>query len=347
VAAFGIGSFVGSFLGGKLSDRIGYRIVMTMSLVLGGIMFILLQFQLSFWNLYAFIALAALFGEAYRPAMMAAVSDFVPKSETGRTMAFLRLAINIGFSAGPALGGFIAAIYGYKLLFNIDGITCIFAGILFFILSKSWKKKVEERAQSDVANTNEAPFVPPYKNKSYLLLLLTTLLSGIAFVQWFHSIPVYIKQEWGFDERFIGLLYTINGVLIVLLEMPLVHILEKRGKIKITLIVGLVIMAASFLILLLPPAIIVGVLAMTLLTIGEILFLPLNNSTMLNMSPVNRRGEYIAYYSMTWSLTHILAPIFGLFLAETLSFRGLYLVLVIGLVLTAIISQVNYKNWVK
>ncbi len=118
--AFGVGSFFGAFTGGKLTDKIGARIVISLSLLLGGLFLFILQFVTTFYPLLIFIFLAAFTGEAYRPAVMAAAGNFVDKTKTARTVGLIRLAINLGFGAAPAIGGLIAGTIGYAWLFRID-----------------------------------------------------------------------------------------------------------------------------------------------------------------------------------------------------------------------------------
>lgn len=323
--AFGIGSFVGTWVGGKLMDKIGGRKVIFASLILGGVFLFLVQFFTTLWPLAVMIFLASFFGEAYRPPLMASIADFVPKSETGRTFALIRLAINLGFSLGPVFGGLIVMSLGYKYIFWIDGITCILAGIYFWFTSADWKKaeKVEEVDPHTGEKLAKAP--SPYLNVPFLVTLLATLFSAIAFLQWFHSVPVFLKGQWNYSEGVIGLLLGFNGLVIALIEMPLIHAVEKRGSRKIFQTIGLVLIALSFAPFLLPKAGIFAFIAVFFFTFGEIFFLPLNNSTLLNMSPASRRGEYMAVYSMMWSVANVVGPSGGLSLAAGIGFTWFWI----------------------
>ncbi|TNE56275.1 MAG: MFS transporter [Bacteroidetes bacterium] len=309
--AFGFGSLGGSYLGGWLSDRIGPSRVIGISLLLGGGMFILLQFAHTFSGLFLLIFTGAVFGEAYRPAMTALVGDYVPRAQTGRSMAFIRLAINLGMSLSPALGGLIAVVLGYNWLFWIDGLTCILAAILFLFLSRNWPRHQHTSTSADTHST-AVKVIPPYKNGAYLKFLLATFITGFVFIQWFHSVPVFIKSAWGFDERYIGLLMAMSSGLIVLIEMPIVHTIEKSQKIGGAMLGGLILIGLSFLPFLLPKALALCFFAAFLLTMGEIYFLPFNNAIPLNLSPPGQRGAYMSWYWMAWSLTHITGPSVGL-----------------------------------
>jgi predicted MFS family arabinose efflux permease len=325
--AFGVGSLAGSWLGGKLTDRIGANPVIIGSLFLGGLLIISLQCATEFASLYVLILFMALFGEAYRPAMTASIADYVPPNKSGRTMAFIRLAINLGMTASPAIGGFVAAGLGYKYLFWIDGLTCIGAAIYFWLVSRKWKKRQFTKEENAAAALLKATSLPAHKNRLYLQFLLATFLLGFCFIQWFQAVPVFIKTEWGFDERYIGMVIAGSSILIILIEMPLIDVLEKSNRIRPAVLLGLILIGLSFLPFLFPKALWLFCLGMFLLTIGEIIFLPFNTAIPLNMSPPGRRGEYMSGYWMAWSLTHVTGPTIGLAFADAFGFSAYWLLL--------------------
>lgn len=332
-AAFGLGSFLGAYFGGKLTDRLGARTVITGSLLIGGTFLILLQFFQDFWGLSIMLFLMALFGDAIRPATMATVGDYVPKAQTGRAMGLLRLAINLGFSAAPAIGGFLAITYSYDLLFWADGLTCIAAGIYFIFASRNWRPITQvdsKQPEAEEATTQKKrKGLAPQHNKRYLIFLLATFIMGFGFIQWFHSVPLFLKSEWGFDERYIGILMMINGLVIVLFEMPIVHAIEQAKKTTIGFFVGLGLIALGFLPFLLPPVFAFAVVAILLMTVGEILNFPFSSSFALNLSPDTMRGEYSAWYGMTWSLTHITGPALGLAFIDELGYPAFWICLAV------------------
>jgi MFS family permease len=318
-SAFGFGSLGGSYFGGKLSDKIGPRYIIIASLFLSGVMFIFMQFVSGFYSLFFFILVTSLFGEAYRPASMTAISQFVPKSEIGRTMAFYRLAINLGMTAAPLFGGVIAVKYGYHILFWIDGVTCILGATYFYWVTRSWNLNIKVN-QNLLSEENKSK-TNLFSNKSYLWFLISTLLIGFAFVQWFHTIPVFIKTVWGFDESYIGIMMAVSSGLIVLVEMPLIHVIEKRGLMLRFMKMGVFIVGLSFLFFFMPASIAIGIIAALILTFGEILFLPFNNAIPVYMSEDHNRGIFNAWYWMTWSVVMISAPLVGFALADFLGWE--------------------------
>ena len=138
---FGLGSVAGSWIGGKLTDKIGSYRVMFFSLLGTGFSFVALQFVTSFIGFCAGIFGLMLIADAFRPAMYVALNAYSKSENKTRSVTLIRLAINLGFSAGPAIGGIIIATIGYKGLFWIDGITCLSAGILLLQVLNPKKSK--------------------------------------------------------------------------------------------------------------------------------------------------------------------------------------------------------------
>ncbi|MEL6251528.1 MAG: MFS transporter [Bacteroidota bacterium] len=340
LTAFGIGSLGGTFLGGKLSDKIGPNPVMIASLFFSGICLIILQFAETFNQFFFLILLTALLGDAYRPAMSAAVGIHVPKNETGRSMSFIRIAINLGWSAAAGIGGFIAVSLGYNWLFWIDGSTCILSAIYFFIVSSSWKPVPIDSIDSNPKQKSlPEKSRPPYQDKTFLLYLFASFLMGVGFIQWFHTIPLFIKTDWGFDERYIGMMMTLNGILIVLLEMPLVDQIEKAQKLKVSLLGGMALLGISFFPFLLPASLYFFCLATLFFTFGEIFFFPFNNSLPINMSPESRRGEYMSWYWMSWSACSIIGPSIGLSFIDEFGYDAFWIFIISLMLLSWLIKR--------
>ncbi|WNJ18140.1 MFS transporter [Pontibacter sp. G13] len=334
--AFGAGAFVGAYVGGKLSDTYGPNKVMFVSLLTGGILLFCLQFATSFNALLTLIFVTSVFGEAYRPAMTTAVGDYVPKHQTSRSMSMIRLAINLGMAAAPAIGGFVAVSLGYKFLFWIDGITCMAAATYFGIASQHWKKLQQQAGESPKTQVKQEvsegqKLVRPFQNPQYLLFLVSTLLLGFGFVQWFYTVPVFIKTEWGFDETYIGIVMGLSSFIMVMFEMPIVHYLEEKSMNRRAILAGLTIMTCSFLPFLMDGNLVWYFTAMLILTIGEILFLPFNNAIPVHVAPDKLRGEYMSYYWMTWSLVQVSGASLGLYLSEQFGFATFWkFVMVLG-----------------
>ncbi|MDT0644449.1 MFS transporter [Zunongwangia sp. F363] len=296
---FGMGSVAGSWLGGKLTDTIGHYKTMTGSLIFSSVLFVLLQFPQSFWELCIGVFLVMLVADAFRPAVFVAISAYSKPQNRTRSVTLIRLAINLGFSVGPAIGGSIIAGTGYAGLFWVDGITCLLAGILLLKLLDPKKA---------LANATEVNLKPQsvLKDKPYLLFIFAMVLFGFVFLQYFSTVPLFYAQVHRLSEFEIGVLLGLNGFLIFLLEMPLIKFLEIRKKSVITYIgLGAALTGLSFLALNLGQWIGVLVIGMVLLTVGEMIAFPFSNTFALQRADKGRQGSYMAFYSIAFSAGHI------------------------------------------
>jgi len=325
MSAFGAGSIVGTYIGGQLTDRIGYFSVMFWTLLLGGAsFFVLMQME----SLLAFSL--AIFGltvvlDAFRPAAFASISVYSRLENRTRSLSLLRLAVNLGVAIGPAAGGLLAASIGYKWLFIIDGATCMLAAILFRVFLEN-KKEEQPETTSDGVPIDFSASV--YSDRIYLIFLGCMLLSCIAFVQIMSTLPVFFNAEMGLSEGQIGLLMAMNGLIIVIIEMPIIFLLEQRFSKLILIGIGALLIALGFWVFLLFPGWVgVAVLSILFLTLGEIVNFPFSSAYASDRSAPHNRGRYMGLYTMTFSIAHILAPSAGMFTAETLGYDTLWVVM--------------------
>lgn len=323
MTSFGLGSFFGAWLGGKLSDRIGYYKVILGSLILTGISFITIQYFTSFWSICIGFFIIIAIADAARPAFFVALSAYSKPENKTRSLTFIRLAINLGFAAGPAVGGIIIASIGYFGLFWVDGITCVIAGFIM-IWTLNPKKAKEIDKEIPVQNP-----VAAYKDGVYVLFLVALALFGFVFVQYFSTIPLYYKEVHKLSEENIGLIMGMNGALIFLFEMPLISYLEKTNISKtIHVINGFVLTAISFGILLITPWVGILIIGMIIATLGEMIAFPFGNAFALERSKRGKQGAYMGLYSMSFSVAHIFGHNSGMQLIDNFGYNNSWLFMV-------------------
>lgn len=309
MTSFGLGSLAGSWLGGKLTDRFGYYKVMFWSLLLTGFLFIGLQYVDTFISFTIAIFLTMTIADTFRPAMFVSLKAYSNSENQTRSLTLIRLAINLGFSFGPFLGGLIIAVLGYAGLFWVDGLTCILAvGLMLFVLKH---KDIIQPSEEDVKNGNQITTV--FKDKPYLIFLTVVFIMGFIFLQLFTTMPLFYKEIHLLTEVQIGLIMSMNGFVIFLLEMPLVHYLEKSLLNRMKIITwSLFLMALSFLVLNVSSWVGVLIIGMLFITFGEMLAFPFTNNFAMNRAPAGKEGRYLALYTMAFSLAHIFSAKTGM-----------------------------------
>lgn len=311
MSVFGLGSVFGAFIGGKITDKIGFYYLQVGALLSGGLMFILIGFLESFLSLAFGTFILSMCNESFRPANSTAVAYYSNENTRTRSYSLNRLAVNLGWSFGGALGGFIAS-YDYHLLFILDGATNILSAILLMKLLPVVKKQKTEKHE------HEKPLIlSAYRDKLYLVFILLTTLFASCFFQLFTLQTVFFKSEWHLSEQFIGGLMAMNGLIIVGTEMVIVSNLEGRKPPLFLIGTGIIIAAISYTILnLMPAAAWVALISIILITIGEMLSMPFMNTFWISRSEESNRGEYAGLYTIAWSVAQIIGPIYGAFLID-------------------------------
>ena len=318
MVCFGSGSIIGSWLGGKLSDKIGFYRIMIFSLLTTGILLFFIQFITSFVGLCLGMFILMIIADMFRPAMFVSLGAYAKPENRTRALTLVRLAINLGFAAGPALGGLIIMNIGYRGLFWADGATCIVAILIFWIKVKEKKKT----AYRDAAHPGEVLTHSVFKDKPFWIFLFTCLVSGVLFFQVFTTIPLYHKEQFNLTEFQTGLLLTMNGLMIFFLEMPIVSYVERHHISKIIVsAIGALLMAISLFLMLINTWAGVLIIMMVFMTFGEMFAFPFSNSVALSRAPKGHEGRYMAIYTMSFSLAHILSAKVGMEIIEYFGYQ--------------------------
>jgi predicted MFS family arabinose efflux permease len=318
---FGLGAICGGFIGGRLTDRWGFHRVQLVALTGGGICFLLLGHARSYPLICGCTFLLSVVNDAFRPANSTAIATYAKEENRTRSYSLNRLAINLGWAVGGAVGGFLASI-NYHLLFWVDGGTNLAAALLlrFFLHPAATPMPHQGR---------EIPgklAVSPYRDKMYLLFIVCTVLFASCFFQIFTTLPLFYKRALGMPEYMIGLVMTLNGLIIAVIEMVLVFKLEGKRENLFYISFGVLAVGLSYVMLdLLPLSIAVAFAAMIFSTMGEILAMPFMNSFWISRTLPSNRGQYAGLYTIAWSTAQVIGPAGGAEIAQRAGFKDICL----------------------
>jgi len=257
----------------------------------------------------------------FRPAMFVALSAYSKPENKTRSVTLIRLAINLGFSAGPAIGGIIITTIGYGGLFWVDGITCIIATMVLINVLNPKKSKVLD----DINIKNP---VSAYSDKPFMIFFFAMMLFGIVFLQYFSTMPLYYRQEHMLSEIEIGLLLGANGLFIFLFEMPLIKWLENTRYTKTGMMFfGAILTGLSFIILNFTNWSGILIIGMLLMTVGEMIAFPFSNAFAMQRAKKGNQGEYMALYSMSFSVASIFGHNAGLQIVANIGFDNTWFIM--------------------
>lgn len=321
---YGVGGVLGSYLGGWLCDRMPPRRVMVASLALAGAGFILLGRLDARPAILVNLFFLAVVGEGFRPANGAAVATASPPELRTRAFALNRLAVNMGMSLGPTIGGFLAMI-DYDWLFVVDGVTSLFAAAVLFVAFHA-----EDRKPVAAAAVAE-PGRSPWRDRPFLVMMALLFLLALITFQMASTFPLTLRDLYGFHEGRIGLTMAVNTVLIVLFEMVLVHRVGSRDPLKLVGIGGLLFGLGMAL---LPFGVglsgfgwVFVYVAFTVMvwTVGEMLAFPLSAGAVANRADEANRGVYMGLYTLSFEGAWVFAPIVGTWVYQSWGAKTLWL----------------------
>ena len=318
---YGVGSVLGSYSGGWLADRRSYYDIMVASLFVCAAVLMLMTVVASFAGIAVIMFFYAFTADIFRPANAKAIAVFSDSTNRTRSVSLLRLAVNLGFSIGPAVGGFVAVHWGYTWLFVIDASTSVLAALmLMFYLPR---KKVELK-KSDHAVLNDVS-TSAYRDWKYLLFIVGVAIYGTCFFQIFASVPQYFNKVCHYSEDVIGLLLALNGLLVVLIEMPMMLMLEKNLRTYNYIIAGVLCLPISFIVLKFGAGLLItAVLYTIIITFSEIFAMPFMMNYSLSRPKKERQGQYSALYSIAYGIANIAAPSVGLGIAAAYGFDNMF-----------------------
>lgn len=305
ITFYGIGALITSPFAGKLSDKLGPITLMKFSLFSTGLLF----FVYSFFDNYIIISvisvILAIFSESFRPAGMAFISNEVTVEQRKPAYALYRLAINLGMSIGPVIGGILSSI-DFHLLFYVDGLTSIAAGV--FLVFAKWNikpKTVDSNLEEKNLTINSKLVI--WQDGKFMYFLFASLPVVMVFFQHFSSMPLFVVDQLGFSRSTFGFLIAVNTVMIIIVEVPLNSLMSKWEDWK-GLALGSVLTAIGFGGMAFTTEIWGLVITIIIWTFGEMIFFPSAASFATDISSEERRGEYMGYYQMMHSLAFIIAP---------------------------------------
>ncbi|SFD50866.1 Predicted arabinose efflux permease, MFS family [Chitinophaga sp. CF118] len=317
MACFGVGSVIGAFAGGRLSDRIGFYSVQFWSLLLQGFLLILLGQMQTLVQISVCIFVLSCVGEAFRPANSAAIVHYSSIENRTRSYSLARLAVNLGWSVGPALGGILAS-YSYDLLFWADGCTSIIAILIMRFFLPPVRKSKEEKKEAAIKIKDSSSV---YKDGLYLAFIGLVTVFAIGFFQLSTMVPLYMASILHMNEAHIGITIGTNGLIIALIEMVLIYQLEGRKHGMQFIIFGVILGGLSFVSFNLLPGILApSIIFILLFTVGEMFSIPFMTSFSISRSGEHNRGQYAALYTIAYSICTIVAPSLGGYMVEHYGF---------------------------
>lgn len=307
VSMYGAGHIIASMLGGHLADRIGRRHTIALSMFGSSAMMLALSQARAFPVIVAFTFLVGVAGELYRPAASALLGDLVTPEQRIAAFGMYRFAINLGFAAGPATAGFLAD-RSFILVFVGDAITSFVYGIVALVaLPHGFRPAEQEEKPADALRA-------AFSDRTFVLFLLATLCITWIEFQSLSTLPLYV-QSLGFRASTYGSIISLNGVMIVLLELIIISWTQRFAP-QPLIAMGYFLTGIGFALTGLARTVPALIVTVVIWTIGEMIYGPMTGAFVTSLAPPQYRGRYMGFWILTWSVGMLLGPYLGTLLYD-------------------------------
>ncbi|MFE6978107.1 MDR family MFS transporter [Streptomyces sp. NPDC057682] len=309
VALHGLGGVVSSLGAGVMTDRLGRRPTMLAAQTATAVAVAVLGFMTHPAAIAAVAFLVGMASNASRPAVQAMIADIVPAKDRVRAFSLNYWAINLGFAVSSAGAGFVAE-YSYLAGFVGEAAMTLICAVVVFL------KVPESRPERATATASDASGAPAddgvrlgdvLRDGRFMAVVGLSFVIALIFQQGYVGLPVAMGAD-GFSSSDFGTAVAVNGVLIVVLQIPVTRFIQSRDPRRLLVVssllagygFGLTAFAGS-----------VGIYALTICvwTVAEIVNAPVQNGLVVQLSPAQGRGRYQGMYTLSWSAAALVAPL--------------------------------------
>ena len=332
LTVYGTCAIVIAPLAGRFSDRFGGLLIMKLSLILSGLILFIFSIVTSLAGIFVVCGLWAIASEAFRPPSMAIIGDLAGPERRKAAFALSRLAINLGMSIGPVIGGFLA-MRSYQFLFFVDGSTALLAGLLLAVLP--WRtlhhhnKKLLTAEHENAAVEGSEPkpalrYSDVLKDRRFTYFLIAMLPIELVFFQTLAAMPLFLVRDLRMTEAGLGLLFAINTVIIIVVEVPLNTAMADWAH-RHALALGALLIGIGFGALIFIDGVIGAAVTVVIWTFGEMIFLPASAAYVSDIAPREQAGAYMGLYTMGFSVALAIGPWLGTEIMESLGSSAVWI----------------------
>ena len=304
---FSCGSFFGNMLGGALTDKFGRKAVLLFGLMISGLSSLAMGLINDLTWFYALAALVGLLGDVAGPAQQAMVADLLPEGKRNEGFGILRVAVNLAFTIGPAIGGLMAS-RSYLLLFIADALSSLItAAIAYALLPETKPESSVEAKQENFVDTIKG-YGGVLGDGIYMIFILFSILGMMVYIQLNSSLAVYLRDIHNIPPQGFGYLLSMNALIVVVFQFWVSRKISGKPPF-LMMAVGMVFYTTGFAMFGFVSVYALFVVAIVLITIGEMISMPTSQAVTAQLAPENMRGRYMAMFGLVWLIPMATAPL--------------------------------------
>ncbi|MCD5360386.1 MULTISPECIES: MFS transporter [Chromobacterium] len=312
MAAYGAGALLGSLKGGALSDRFDGRKLATLFLFTSGVCLLLLALAIPLWLFVPVLLVSGLGDGAFRPVNQRLALEPCQPQQRAVAQGMLRVAFNLGVAIAGLISGALAAI-GYGWVYAANAAATLSAAAWLAWAYRRYDAASIHQATPEAAETSAADLVGPWRDLPFLRILLALMLMTAVFDQIYVTLGLFLREHYQLGPQWMGYLFTLNGLMVVALQIPISRRILDWGLLASTQ-AGVLLTGLSFLWLTAGVGPVWALLMMFTLTLGELLISPCYTMLVMHRSEGRLRGRYLGLYNAIWQGRTLFAPALGTWL---------------------------------
>lgn len=296
----------GNMLGGALADKFGRRSIIIYGLVFSAISAVSLGLVNDLSVMYVVSILVGLIGSIGHPAHGAMVADILPEDKRQEGFGLLRIVGNMAWLVGPTIGGFVAS-KSFLALFIADAVfSCIVAGIVFLFLPESKPQPHPNEEPASLLKTISG-YGTVMRNVAFMAFIIASILMTTVYQQMYNSLSVYLRDNHGIDPQGYGLLLSTSAITVILFQLFVTKLIKRQPPF-IMMGLGAIFYSIGFMLFGVVAQFALFAMNIFIITIGEMIIMPVSQALVANFAPAEMRGRYMAFSGMTWLIPATLGP---------------------------------------
>lgn len=307
LGTFSFSGFIGNLLGGALTDRFGRKIMVIFGLVVSALSAVLMGLAEELWLFYVLAILVGLLSDIAGPAWQAMVADILPEGQRTEGFGVLRVVANLAWIVGPTIGGLMAS-RSFLLLFVMDAIcSLITAAIVFRLIPET---KPVPKVQSEKPETIFETIIGyrhVFRDRLFMSFILASILMMLVYLQMYNTLSVYLRDVHGVSPQQYGFLLTSSAITVVICQFWVSRKVKNYPP-MLMMALGAAFYVVGFSMFGFVQAYIMFISAIVLITIGEMVVMPVSQGLAANFAPEDMRGRYMAIFSLGWAIPATFGP---------------------------------------
>lgn len=305
-AIFSIAGIIGSFVGGALSDRLGRKGMVILGLVTSALSSLLFAVVGDIQLLYGIAIFVGIFSNVGGPASMAMIADLLPEEQHAEGFSMFRVVINLAITIGPMIGGLIAS-KSFVVLFVADAVTSIIMAMMIALLITETRPEDEEGKEKETLGQTFKGYGTVLRDYGFSMFLLVSIVVQIVYVQMYSTMPVYLRDVHDIPARGYGYILSMNAGMVVLLQFWFTR--RTRGYAPLYMMaLGSFFYMVGFGMYGFVSVFALFAVGMILITIGEMIVMPVAQALVAQLSPADMRGRYMAMFGFSWAIPSASGP---------------------------------------